>query len=70
MGSQSYRPCRRITVVVTGIMLLVSPLAVAQADWETNGPEGGRVLDLAFDPVTSGTVYAGIFNNGDRKSVV
>jgi hypothetical protein len=52
-----------ILVLGTTCAIVAAP-GHAQTDWETSGPEGGWMTSIGFDPVTTGTMYAGLFNAG------
>ena len=49
-------------------LVLLTPL-LADADWQSGGPEAGSITALAVDPSTPSTLYAGAGCGGVYKTV-
>ena len=52
---------------LTALMPMTSLAGLGQ--WTGNGPYGGEVRCIAFDPFAPDTVYVGLLSNGVYKSV-
>ena len=60
-------------VLLIGLLTLLiasqpGPVSAGTGVWTSNGPEGGKIYDLAIDPATPGTLYAGTTGGGVFKS--
>ena len=71
----SWARCSDVTRRLLAALLLVAIISAAARvgeaglnTWTSNGPEGGRVLALAVDPITPSIIYASTYTRGVFRS--